>query len=41
MFKELLRNILEHEDIVRRGARLAGIKPAPKSDAVGRNPQVG
>ena len=34
-------DVVEHEDIIRRGARLAGIEPAPKGDAVGGNLQVG
>src|SRR5216684_5456259 len=34
-------NVLEHEDVVRRGAGLAGVVPAPLSDAPGGDPQVG
>jgi hypothetical protein len=41
VFQELPGNVLEHEDVVRGGAGLAGVVPAALDDAAGRDAEIG
>src|SRR6266568_294256 len=40
MLEKFRGDVLKNEDIIRRGTRLTGIKPTPKGDATGCNPQI-